>query len=64
MQLAFEKAYRKVVSSSLSRLVAHFWIFRLFMKGKITFLCTGLKWGVPPGGCYRGQLFFVGAFYA
>ena len=27
-------AYRKVASSSLSRLVAHFWIFRLFMKGK------------------------------
>ena len=25
--------YRKVTSSSLSRLVAHFWIFRLFMKG-------------------------------
>ena len=26
--------YRKVASSSLSRLVAHFWIFRLFMKEK------------------------------
>ena len=26
--------YRKVASSSLSRLVAHFWVFRLFMKGK------------------------------
>jgi hypothetical protein len=26
--------YRKVVSSRLSRLVAHFWIFRLLMKGK------------------------------
>ena len=28
------KIYRKVVSSRLSRLVAHFQIFRLFMKGK------------------------------
>ena len=27
--------YRKVANSSLSRLVAHFWIFRLFMKGKL-----------------------------
>ena len=26
--------YRKVASSRLSRLVAHFHIFRLFMKGK------------------------------
>ena len=26
--------YRKVASSRLSRLVAHFWIFRLLMKGK------------------------------
>ena len=29
-----DPVYRKVASSSLSRLVAHFWIFRLFMKGK------------------------------
>ena len=29
-----EIIYCKVASSSLSRLVAHFWIFRLFMKGK------------------------------
>ena len=30
------------------------------MNGLI--LCTGLKWGVPPGGIYRGQrglLFYV-----
>ena len=26
--------YRKVASSRLPRLVAHFWIFRLLMKGK------------------------------
>ena len=26
--------YSKVASSSLSWLVAHFWIFRLFVKGK------------------------------
>ena len=26
--------YRKVASSRLSRLIAHFWIFRLLMKGK------------------------------
>ena len=26
--------YRKVASSRLSRLVAHFWIFRLLIKGK------------------------------
>ena len=26
--------YRKVASSRLSRLVAHFHVFRLFMKGK------------------------------
>ena len=28
-------------------------------------LCTGVKWGVPPGGGYGGQmglLFIVGAF--
>ena len=29
-----EGTYLKVASSSLSRLVAHFWIFRLFMKVK------------------------------
>ena len=29
-----DNIYRKVVSSRLSRLVAHFQIFRLFMKGK------------------------------
>ena len=29
-----KKAYRKVASSRLSRLVAHFWIFRLLMKEK------------------------------
>ena len=33
--------YRKVASSRLSRLVAHFHIFRLFMKGKFdTYACT------------------------
>ena len=26
--------YRKVARSRLSRLVAHFWIFRLLMRGK------------------------------
>ena len=30
----FLNTYRKVASSSLSRLVAHFWIFRQIMKGK------------------------------
>ena len=31
----------------------------------VLILCTGLKWGVPPGGgngCRGGLLFFVGAF--
>ena len=33
--------YSKVASSALFRLVAHFWIFRLFMKGKFdAYLCT------------------------
>ena len=31
---ASDCTYCKVASSSLSRLVAHFWVFRLFMKGK------------------------------
>ena len=32
--LTADDMYRKVASSSLSWLVAHFWVFRLFMKGK------------------------------
>ena len=32
--LILVKEYHKVTSSRLSRLVAHLWIFRLFMKGK------------------------------
>ena len=35
--------YRKVASSSLSRLVAHFWIFRLFMKEKFNTYIRGFK---------------------
>ena len=31
---SYGSTYRKVTNSRLSRLVAHFWIFRLFMKGK------------------------------
>ena len=31
---SYINVYRKVASSSLSRLVAHFWVFRLFMQGK------------------------------
>ena len=33
-EVALINGYRKVVSSSLSRLVAHFQIFRRLMKGK------------------------------
>ena len=35
--------YRKVASSSLSRLVAHFWVFRLFMKGKFDALAKRVQ---------------------
>ena len=34
MLYVYKQSYRKVVSSSLSRLVAHFQIFRRLMKGK------------------------------
>ena len=34
-ELKIKTGYRKVASSRLSRLVAHFWIFRLLMKGEI-----------------------------
>ena len=37
---SFALTYRKVASSRLSRLVAHFWIFRLLMKGEIWYLFT------------------------
>ena len=32
---SYINVYRKVASSSLSWLVAHFWVVRLFMKGKL-----------------------------
>ena len=32
--ISTQEKYRKVASSRLSRLVAHFQFFRLFMKGK------------------------------
>ena len=46
--------YRKVASSRLSQLVAHFWIFRLFMKEKFyAFGPKSLKLNSRPVYCSR-----------
>ena len=41
---SFEFEYRKVASSRLSRLVTHFHIFRLFMKGNLDAYDLQTKW--------------------